>query len=74
MTCAGFASPRGKVWTSCPWPITVRFSEMFGEDVFQITAQASVAARDNPGGTAPNRVAYELDQAQAVLSEAGYGV
>ena len=51
-----------------------KFSEMFDEDVFGITADGSVKARDNPGGTAPARVAYELDQAQAVLSEAGYGV
>ena len=50
-----------------------RFSEHFEEDVFQITAQSSVAARDNPGGTAPRRVAEELDQAKQLMSEAGYG-
>ncbi len=51
-----------------------RFSEHFEEDVFQITAQSSAAARDNPGGTAPRRVAEELDQAKQLMSEAGYGV
>ncbi len=50
-----------------------RFSEHFEEDVYQITAQSSVAARDNPGGTAPRRVAEELDQAKQLMSEAGYG-
>ena len=70
----GFCESQGKGLDELPLADYCRFSEMFGEDVFQITAQASVAARDNPGGTAPNRVAYELDQAQAVLSEAGYGV
>ena len=70
----GFCESQGKGLDELPLADYCRFSEMFGEDVFQITAQASVAARDNPGGTAPNRVAYELDRAQAILSEAGYGV
>ena len=34
-----------------------RFSPHFGPDVYQITAESSVAARDNPGGTAPQQVA-----------------
>ena len=50
-----------------------RFSEHFTEDVFQITAQSSAAARDNPGGTAPRRVAEELKQAMQILLEAGNG-
>ena len=50
-----------------------RFSEHFAEDVFQITAQSSTAARDNPGGTAPRRVAEELKQAKELLLEAGNG-
>ena len=50
-----------------------RFSEHFEEDVYQITAQSSAAARDNPGGTAPRRVAEELNQAKQLMSEAGYG-
>jgi len=50
-----------------------RFSEHFAKEVFQITAQSSAAARDNPGGTAPRRVAEELEQAKQILSEAGNG-
>ncbi len=50
-----------------------RFSEHFTEDVFQITAQSSAAARDNPGGTAPRRVAEELKQAMQILLETGNG-
>ena len=50
-----------------------RFSEHFAEDIYQITARSSAEARDNPGGTAPRRVAEELKQAKAILSEAQDG-
>ena len=54
-----------------------RYSEHFAEDVYQITAQSSAAARDNPGGTAPGRVAEELKRAKQLLegftTEAGNG-
>ena len=46
------------------------FSPHFAEDVYDITAVASVAARDNPGGTAPNRVADGLARAKKILEEA----
>ena len=48
------------------------FSNHFADDVYHITAAASVAARDNPGGTAPNRVAEGLARARAILAEAGH--
>ena len=47
------------------------FSAHFDQDVYAITAAASVAARDNPGGTAPNRVAEGLARARTILREAG---
>ena len=47
------------------------FSPHFDDDVYAITAAASVAARDNPGGTAPNRVADGLARAKKILQEAG---
>ena len=46
-----------------------RFSPLFEGDVYQITAEASAAARDVPGGTAPNRVAEALAQAEKLLEE-----
>ena len=46
------------------------FCDQFDEGVYEITALASVAARDNPGGTAPNRVAEGLEQAKRLLAEA----
>ncbi len=44
-----------------------RFSASFDQDVYSITAESSAAARDNPGGTAPNRVAEELSRAKELL-------
>ena len=46
------------------------FCDRFDEGVYEITALASVAARDNPGGTAPNRVAEGLEQARQLLEAA----
>ena len=46
------------------------FSPHFDAEVYAITAAASVAARDNPGGTAPHRVAEALARARRILSEA----
>ena len=48
-----------------------KFSPYFGAEVYDITAAASVAARDNPGGTAPVRVAEGLARAQGILAGAG---
>ena len=44
-----------------------RFSTHFGEDVYGITAKSSASARDNLGGTAPNRVAEELTKAKELM-------
>ncbi len=44
-----------------------RFSAHFDANVYEITALASVSARDNLGGTAPNRVAEELRRARRLL-------
>ena len=46
-----------------------RFSPQFSQDVYQITALSSVSARDNPGGTAPGRVAEALLQARELLKD-----
>ena len=48
-------------------------SGLFDQDVYDITAQSSVAARDNPGGTAPGRVAAALKEAKMILEAAGNG-
>ncbi len=50
-----------------------RFSSHFDDGVYSITAEASAAARDNPGGTAPGRVAGALALAEKILEGAGDG-
>ncbi len=44
-----------------------RFSEVFQEDVYQVTAASSIQARDVPGGTAPNQVRAALERARSQL-------
>ena len=50
-----------------------KFSGLFEDDVYEITAESSAAARDNPGGTAPRRVATALAEAEKLLEAAGHG-
>lgn len=46
-----------------------RFSDFFGEDLYQaITIDASLAARSTAGGTAPNRVNDALEKAKKELA------
>ena len=49
------------------------FSPLFESDVYRITAKASAAARDLPGGTAPVRVAEALAMAERILEESKVG-
>ncbi len=50
-----------------------KFSGFFQDDVYDITAESSAAARDNPGGTAPVRVAAALSDAKTILEAAADG-
>ena len=50
-----------------------KYSPLFESDVYQVTAESSAAARDVPGGTAPNRVAEALARAEKNLESAGNG-
>ena len=50
-----------------------KFSDLFAPDVYDITAESSAAARDNPGGTAPVRVAAALEEAKRILEAAADG-
>ncbi len=47
------------------------FSPLFDEDVKSITVESSLAARDNPGGTAPARVEKALKQARELIGGSG---
>jgi len=47
------------------------FSPLFGEDVYAITVESSVAARDVIGGTAPRRVERALATAKKLIGARG---
>ena len=51
-----------------------RFSSHFDQEVYLITSESSVAARDVPGGTAPSRVAAALVQAKKMLEAESNGL
>ena len=50
-----------------------KMSDLFTEDVYDIIAESSAAARDNYGGTAPARVAAALQEAKKVLETTDNG-
>ena len=50
-----------------------KLSNLFSDDVYDISAESSAAARDNPGGTAPKRVAAALEEAKKILETANHG-
>ncbi len=47
-----------------------RASDLFDEGVMEITLESAVAARDVPGGTAPNQVREAIKEAKELLSGA----
>jgi argininosuccinate lyase len=49
------------------------FSDLFGEDVLQVTARRSVEARRTPQSTAPAAVAVALAEARAWVESHGHG-
>ncbi len=62
-----YASEQGKQFGELSLEEYRRFSEVFGEDVYQVTAERSIKARDVHGGTAPNRVREALERARSLL-------
>ncbi len=50
-----------------------RFSPKFDKDVYNVTVETSVAARNVPGGTAPEQVERALAQARDILAKAETG-
>ena len=46
-----------------------RFSALFQEDVYSITTDSSIAARNITGGTAPQQVEAQLARARKILSD-----
>ena len=50
------------------------FSPLFGEDVYAITVESSLAARDVTGGTAPKQVGRALAAARKIVAQGWGGI
>jgi len=48
------------------------FSTWFAEDVYSITVEQSLSARNNPGGTSPEQVKEALESARKILAGQSY--
>ncbi|UCD10245.1 MAG: hypothetical protein JSU79_00720 [Dehalococcoidales bacterium] len=47
------------------------YSPLFEDDITSISVKASLAARDNPGGTAPSQVEKALEKAKELIGGTG---
>jgi len=64
-----YAMTKGKSFAELSLSEYQEFSRLFEKDVYAITLESSLAARDITGGTAPKRVAQALAAARKVLEE-----
>jgi len=64
-----YAMERGKSFSQLSLSEYKEFSPLFGEDVYSITVESSIAARDVIGGTAPKQVDRALAAAKKLLGE-----
>ncbi len=63
-----YAMEKGKSFSDLSLAEYKGFSPLFGEDVYSITVESSIAARDVIGGTAPERVSEALSRAEKIIS------
>ena len=68
-----YAEEKGKSLAQLSLAEYKGFSPLFGDDVFAITVESSLAARDVVGGTAPQRVAQALADARRIVGDAATG-
>ena len=62
-----YATKKGKSLTELNIKEYQKFSPLFGEDVYMITVDTSLAARDVSGGTSPKRVKQALARARRMM-------
>ena len=70
---SSYAAQEGKLFKDLTLEEYRRFSTHFGQDVYQVTLESSVAARDVPGGTAPEQVEQALAHARELLARTNRG-
>ncbi len=68
-----YAVEKGKSFNELSLTEYKEFSPLFGGDVYSITVESSIAARDVIGGTAPKQVEQALADAQKILRDSKRG-
>jgi len=68
-TLSEYALSSGKNFAELSMAEYKGFSELFENDVYGITLESSIAARDLPGGTSPQQVAAALEAAKRLMRE-----
>ncbi|HSW58656.1 MAG TPA: argininosuccinate lyase, partial [Dehalococcoidales bacterium] len=63
-----WATENGKTLAEISLDQYRQFSTWFENDIFLVSVESSVAARNNPGGTAPEQVRAALKEAKKILS------
>jgi argininosuccinate lyase len=63
-----YAEEQGRAFKELSLQEYRKFSPEFGEDVYEVTEEASLLARDVPGGTHPQRVLEQLEAAKQRLA------
>jgi argininosuccinate lyase len=64
-----YAMGKGKSFSELSLSEYQNFSPLFGEDVYSITVESSVATKDIIGGTAPKQVAQALATARKMIEQ-----
>jgi argininosuccinate lyase len=64
-----FAMEKGKALNQLTIQEYKKFSPLFDNDVFKITVESSIAARNQTGGTAKEQVTKQLARAREILRE-----
>jgi len=64
-----YAMEKGKLFSELGLAEYNDFSSLFGEDVYSITVESSIAARDVIGGTAPGQVEKALASAKKMIGD-----
>jgi argininosuccinate lyase len=64
-----YAAEKGKSLAQLDVSEYKKFSPLFGEDVYEITIESSLAARNITGGTAPKQVERALAAARKIVSQ-----
>jgi argininosuccinate lyase len=63
------ALSKGKSFHELPLKEYRKFSPLFARDVYRITVQSAVAARDAVGGTSPRQVGRALKRAKRLAED-----